>query len=210
MRIYDISLMISPNMPTWPGDPTLVLERVKKIEEGSHSNVSRLDLSVHTGTHVDAPYHFIANGKTVDNLSLSHLTGRVYVSYLPNVAQITAEVLERAEIPPRTRRILFKTRNSDIWARHELSFQTNFVAITPDGADFLVKRGIKLVGVDYLSVAPYGDSQATHQILLGAGVVVVEGVDLSQVPPGRYTLYCLPLKLVGSDGAPARAILIGV
>lgn len=210
MHIYDISLMISPNMPTWPGDPNLILERVKKIEDGSHSNVSRLELSVHTGTHVDAPYHFLAKGKTVDTLSLNHLTGRVYISYLPEVEQITGEVLERAEIPPRTRRILFKTRNSEIWARHELAFQTDFVAITPDGAEFLVKRGIKLVGVDYLSVAPFGESLLTHKILLDAGVIIVEGVDLSQVPPGRYTLYCLPLKLAGSDGAPARAILIGV
>jgi len=210
MRIYDISLMISPDMPIWPGDPNVVLERVKKLEDGSHSNVSRLDLSVHTGTHVDAPYHFLTKGKTVETLSLSHLTGRVYVTYLPDVTQITAKVLERAEIPPRTRRILFKTRNSNIWERHEPDFQTNFVAITSDGADFLVKRGIKLVGVDYLSVAPFGESLSTHQILLSAGVIVVEGLDLSQVPPGRYTLYCLPLKLAGSDGAPARAILIGV
>jgi arylformamidase len=210
MRIYDISLLISPDMPIWPGDPNLVLERIKKIEDGNHSNVSRLDLSVHTGTHVDAPYHFLAQGKTVDNLSLSHLTGRVYVTYLPNVQEITAKVLERAEIPPRTRRILFKTHNSDIWARHEMAFQTNFVAISPDGADYLVNRGLKLVGVDYLSVAPYGQSVPTHQTLLNAGVIVVEGLDLSQVPPGRYTLYCLPLKLAGSDGAPARAILIGV
>ena len=119
-------------------------------------------------------------------------------------------MLERAEIPPRTRRILFKTRNSEIWARNEKTFQTDFVAITPDGADFLVKRGIKLVGIDYLSVAPFGDSQVTHQKLLSGGVIIIEGVDLSQVPPGRYTLYCLPLKLSGSDGAPARAILIGV
>jgi len=210
MRIYDISLMISPNMPTWPGDPNLVLERVEKMEDGSHCNVSRLDLSVHTGTHVDAPYHFLAQGKTVENLSLSQLTGRVYVTYLPDVQQITAEVLERAELPPRTRRILFKTRNSELWARRELAFQTNFVAISPDGADYLVNRGLKLVGVDYLSVAPFGQSVSTHQILLGAGVIVVEGLDLSQVPPGRYTLYCLPLKLAGSDGAPARVILIGV
>jgi arylformamidase len=210
MRIYDISLLISPNMPVWPGDPNLVLERVEKMEDGSHCNVSHLGLSVHTGTHVDAPYHFLAKGKTVESLSLSHLTGRVYVTYLPNAQQITAEVLEKAEIPPRTRRILFKTRNSEIWARRDMAFQTDFVAISPDGADYLVNRGLKLVGVDYLSVAPYGQSVDTHRTLLAAGVVVVEGLDLSQVPPGRYTLYCLPLKLAGSDGAPARAILIGV
>jgi arylformamidase len=210
MRIYDISLTISPNMPIWPGDLGLVLERVEKMEDGSHCNLSRLDMGAHVGTHVDAPYHFLLKGKTVESLSLNDLTGRVYVVYLPDIDLITAAVLDRAEIPPRTRRILFKTRNSEYWARQEATFQTGFVAISPDGAEYLVKRGLKLVGIDYLSVAPYQQSVATHKIFLEAGVVLVEGLNLSQVPPGRYTLYCLPLKLAGSDGAPARAILIGV
>lgn len=210
MHIYDISLTISPHLPIWPGDPALVLERVEKMEEGSHVNVTRLSLSAHTGTHVDAPYHFIADGKSVEHLHLEQLTGRVYVLHLPEVDIITAAALQAANIPPRTRRILFKTRNSAAWARQEAVFQTDFVALSADGAEFLVQRGIKLVGVDYLSIAPYGDSIPTHQTLLKAGVVILEGLDLSAVAPGRYTLYCLPLKLAGSDGAPARAILIGV
>jgi arylformamidase len=210
MHIYDISLTISTGLPTWPGDPGFVLERVEKMEEGNHCNLSRLDMGAHVGTHVDAPYHFLLKGKTVEALSLNDLTGRVYVVYLPDVDLITAAALDRAEIPPRTRRILFKTRNSEYWARQEPAFQTEFVAISPDGAEYLVKRGLKLVGVDYLSVAPYKQSVVTHKILLEAGVIIVEGLNLSQVPPGRYTLYCLPLKLAGSDGAPARAILIGV
>jgi arylformamidase len=210
MRTYDISLAISPNLPTWPGDQQITLERVDKIEAGANNNVSRLDISVHTGTHVDAPYHFLPDGKTVEQLNLNLLAGRAYVLHLPDANLITAETLERAQIPPRTRRVLFRTRNSQYWARQELTFQTDFVGIDPGGAEYLVKRGVKLVGVDYLSVAPYKQSRPTHEILLKAGVVIVEGLDLSEVSQGRYTLFCLPLKLAGSDGAPARAILIGV
>jgi arylformamidase len=210
MRTYDITLTISPNLPTWPGDPGVKLERVEKIEDGSNANVSRMDMGVHTGTHVDAPYHFLSDGTTVDKLNLSLLTGRAYVLHLPEVYVITAAVLEEAQIPPRTRRVLFKTRNSDLWVDEEPDFQTDFVGIAEDGAEYLVRRGVKLVGVDYLSVAPYKKSRPTHERLLEAGVVVVEGLDLSEVSQGRYTLYCLPMKLANSDGAPARAILIGV
>jgi arylformamidase len=134
----------------------------------------------------------------------------VYVLEMLGVNLITAKALEKAEIPPRTRRLIFKTRNTALWSNPAHPFKTDFVAISPDGAQFLVERGVKLVGVDYLSVAPYTDPIPTHQILLKAGVVVIEGLNLSQVSQGRYSLYCLPMKLAGSDGAPARAILIGV
>jgi len=210
MRTYDVTLTISPDLPTWPGDPCIVLERVGKIENGDNANVSRIDMVVHSGTHVDAPYHFLPDGKTVDQLSLSLLTGRAYVLHLPEVDRITAAVLEEAQIPPRTRRLLFKTRNSQYWSELSNGFRTDFVGITADGAEALVKRGVKLVGVDYLSVAPFKESRPTHEILLSAGVVVIEGLDLSKVSQGRYTLFCLPIKLGGSDGAPARAILVGV
>jgi arylformamidase len=198
-------------MPVWPGDPSVLLERVEKIEEGANSNVTHLSMSAHTGTHVDAPYHFLGGDSlTVDRLPLKLLTGRAYVLHLSNVDLITASVLESAEIPPRTRRLLFKTRNSNYWSKPALEFQTQFVALSPDGAQHLVDRGVKLVGVDYFSIAPFADSAPTHQILLKSGVVILEGLDLSKVSQGRYTLHCLPLKLVGCDGAPARAILIGV
>lgn len=210
MRIYDISLTISPSLPVWPGDPNVLLERVAKIEEGANANVSRITMGVHTGTHIDAPFHFLPDGKTVEALQINLLTGRVYVLHLPEVDVITKPVLESAQIPPRTRRVLFKTRNSDLWSRQVPDFQTDFVGLSADGAEYLVSRGVKLVGVDYLSVAPYKKSRPTHEILLNAGVVIVEGLDLSAVSHGRYTLVCLPLKLAGSDGAPARAILIGV
>jgi arylformamidase len=123
---------------------------------------------------------------------------------------ITAAALEQAEIPPRTRRILFKTRNSEYWKNQDRAFHTDFVALSANGAEFLAERGLKLVGIDYLSIAPYHAGQATHEILLKKGVIILEGLDLSQVAPGRYTLYCLPLKLAGSDGAPTRVVLVGV
>jgi arylformamidase len=141
---------------------------------------------------------------------LKILSGRVYVLHLPDCELITAKVLENAEIPPRTRRLLFRTRNSNYWIENQKVFHTDFVALSPDAAQWLVNRGVKLVGIDYLSIAPFNDGQPTHDVLLKAGVVIVEGLDLSKISQGRYTLHCLPLKLAGSDGAPARVILIGV
>jgi arylformamidase len=212
MHIYDISLTISDDLPVWPGDSEILVERVVKMEEGATSNVSHLSMSAHVGTHVDAPFHFLGgDAPTVERLPLEVLIGRAYVLSLGDeVDLVTASVLERAGVPPRTRRLLIKTRNSALWARRESEFRTDFVALSADGARYLVERGVKLVGVDYLSVAPFDQGAPTHKILLGAGIVALEGLDLSGVSSGRYTLYCLPLKVAGADGAPARAILIGV
>jgi len=211
MKIYDISLTIQPKMPVWPGDPPVQLERVSKIEGGANANVSRLALSAHTGTHVDAPYHFLGDSRvTVDLLSLEVLNGEAAVLHLPDeVGLVTKDVLQKAGIPQGARRLLLRTRNSHIWTRGLIDFQTGFVGIGVDGARYLVERGVELIGVDYLSVAPYKQSRPTHEVLLKAGLVIVEGLDLSKVPAGTYSLHCLPLKLGGSDGAPARAILIG-
>ena len=209
MTIYDISLTISPNLPTWPGDPGLQLELIESMDKGAHANVTHLSAAVHLGTHVDAPHHFLNDGRTVEQLPLDVLVGPCYVTQLPDgVEDITAEVLDRSEITSEMKRVLFGTRNSHYWAKGESSFQTDFVGITEDGAEWLVERGVQLVGVDYLSVAPYGESVPTHTVLLKAGVVVVEGLNLSKIVRGFYDLYCLPLKIAGSDGAPARAILI--
>ena len=182
------------------------------MEEGANANVTQLNIGAHVGTHVDAPYHFLGAGApTVEALPLQLLIGRSYVLHIADeVDSITSLVLENVEIPPRTRRLLFRTRNSNLWKRQEHEFQKDFVALSPDGADYLVDRGVKLVGIDYLSIAPFKQGKATHTILLQAGVLILEGLDLSQVPQGRYSLYCLPLKLAGSDGAPARVILMGV
>jgi arylformamidase len=209
MTIYDISLTISPNLPTWPGDPALELEQIESMDKGAHANVTRISATVHLGTHVDAPHHFLNDGRTVETLPLSILTGPCYVVQLPDgVEAISADMLDRMELTFDFKRILFGTRNSHLWAKGETKFQTDFVAITEDGAEWLVERGVQLVGVDYLSVAPYEDSAPTHSVLLKAGVVIVEGLNLSQISRGFYDLYCLPLKIANSDGAPARAILI--
>ncbi len=209
MQIYDVSAPIEPGMPTWPGDTPLELERVEFISKGANANVSRLSSSVHLGTHVDAPIHFLEGGDGTQNLPLRALIGRAYVVDLPRAKVIDEGTLEKANIPPRTKRVLFKTRNSKFWPR-ERTFREDFTAIDASGAAWLVKKNVQLVGIDYLSIAPFGHSRETHRILLGNGVVIIEGLDLSGVEQGRYTLHCLPLKLVGSDGAPARAILVGV
>ena len=209
MTIYDISLSISPNLPTWPGDPGLNLEQYATMDKGENYNATQISSSVHMGTHVDAPRHFFNDGSTVEQLPLEVLTGPCYVTQLPDgIDAITSEVLDRTEITSEMKRVLFGTSNSHYWAKGVSKFQTDFVAITEDGAQWLVERGIQLVGVDYLSVAPYEESIPTHRVLLQAGVVIVEGLDLSNVMRGFYDLYCLPLKIAGSDGAPARAILV--
>ena len=209
MKIYDVSVPIAPGKtPIWPGDPELVLERFLKMEDGEPANVSRLAAGVHLGTHIDAPYHFIADGATVETLPLEILTGPVDVlDFTALEGHITADALEAA-LPPDATRVLFKTRNSRWWAQGDATFHTDYTALTPEGAALLVARGVRLVGNDYLSIAPYDDPVPTHQVLLRTGVVIIETLDLSAVPAGRYQLYCLPLKLVGSEGAPARTILV--
>lgn len=208
MKLYDISVTISPDLPVWPGDPLVRIERVAKIEEGANANVSRIAMSAHTGTHVDAPFHFLSDGITAEHLSLTLLTGPAYVLELPRVNVITSSELKQAKIPSGTLRLLIKTDNSGYWTDKGAIFQTGFTGLSSDGAEYLVDLGIKLIGMDYLSIAPYKQSRPTHEALLKAGVVIVEGLNLSEIAQGHYTLYCLPLKLAGCDGAPARAILI--
>jgi arylformamidase len=208
MRIYDVSVDITPDMPVWPGDPPVRLKRVAAIASGANANVSHLECGVHIGTHVDAPLHFLDGAGAVETMSLEALTGRAYVADLRRAKTIGEAELEKARIPSRVRRILLRTRNSDFWRTGAKAFRKDFVGIDAGGADWLARRKVVLVGIDYLSVAPFGNSRPTHEILLRSKVALVEGLNLSQVPFGSYDLYCLPLKLVGSDGAPARAILI--
>lgn len=209
MKIHDVTVTIMPGMPVWPGDHEVELYRDEKIEDGANANVSNLAISVHTGTHVDAPFHFLPEGGPVDQLSLEVLIGPVQVVELPeSVDFIDEEVLQKIEFTPGTIRILFKTRNSRYWMMDSKEFQTGFVGITEDGARYLVEKGIQLVGIDYLSIAPYKMSRPTHEVLLNAKMIVIEGLDLSKVDSGQYDLYCLPLKLFNTDGAPARVILI--
>jgi len=209
MKIHDISIPVSPETVVWPGDPPVELERVSSMDAGAGVNVSRLSIGVHVGTHVDAPHHFLNDHRTVESLPLSILIGPAQVIQIPDeVSMISADVLEKASFPPGTQRLLLKTRNSHIWEGGGKEFHPEFVALDETGATWIVQHGIKLIGIDYLSIAPFNLSEPPHQILLKPGVIILEGADLSAVPPGSYYLYCLPLKLVGSDGAPARAILL--
>jgi arylformamidase len=209
MEIKDISLVIEPGMPVWPGDDPVNLLRKQKIEDGKNANVSFLGLSVHTGTHIDAPYHFLQGGYTVDQIPLDLLVGESQIIRVPETARwIDAQVLENAGIKTGIMRVLFKTSNSDYWQRNEMEFKKEFVAITDDGAKWIVDHGIKTVGIDYLSIAPFGNSRPTHRTLLNANTLIIEGVNLSNIDPGIWMMYCLPLKLKNSDGAPARVILI--
>lgn len=208
MRIHDISISISSSMPTYPGDPIVTIEPILQIAKGDAANVSLISLGNHTGTHLDPPVHFIPGGKTVDQLDLNVLYGPARVIDMTQIKQtITAPDLERARIPKRATRVLFKTRNSLAWDKP--TFQKDFVALAWDAAQWLVDRGIRLVGIDYLSVELFGASEPrTHRILLGAGVIAVEGLNLKDIAPGDYTLACLPIKIKDGDGAPVRAILI--
>jgi len=212
MKIHDVSVTLESGIPIWPGNPSFELVRVNDMANGASSNVSRLSLGCHTATHVDAPVHFIPGAVGVDSLPLELLTGpaTVYAITLLSFDQgnITAEALQRANILSGSERVLLKTWNSDLWKQGLHEFRADFAGLTADGAQWVVDNKIGLVGVDYLSVGPKGKGRPTHEILLGAGVVVVEGLNLSGVEPGFYDFYCLPLKLKGSDGAPARAILI--
>jgi len=210
MKIFDVTLTISPESIAWPGDTPVSLERFRKIEEGANANAPRINMAAHTGTHVDAPYHFFMDGKGVDQLRLDILTGPVLVvEFNTEVDMIDAQTLKEQNIPMGTLRVLFKTRNSQFWANQEREFQPGFIGVTQEGAKYLVERSIQLVGIDYLSISPYKKSRPTHEALLGVEMVVVEGLDLSRVSAGLYQLYCLPLKLKGADGAPARVILMG-
>lgn len=197
MEIIDVSVPLREGMVTYPGDPVVKLERAASIAEGSPVNLTRIDFGLHSGTHVDAPVHFLDGAEGIDQVPLDALIGPCEVVEAPD---LTRESVARA--PEGVERVLFKTPNSELWASDE--FAEDFARLDGDGARLLVERGVRLVGVDYLSV---GD-EAAHHALLEAGVVPVEGLDLRGVEPGAYELVCLPLRVVGADGAPARAVLI--
>ena len=208
MPIYDISLPISESLVVWPGDPPVKITQPFHLAQGDTATVSHLCMSAHGGTHVDAPAHFIPGGAGVEALDLNVLVGPALVIGAMEVDVLSADVLKELPIPAHTERVLFRTRDSDRWARGEREFSKDYVAITEDGARWLVAHGVRLVGVDYLSVGSFSGGAPTHRTLLNAGVIPVEGLNLSGIKPGMYQLVCLPLRIMGADGAPARVILI--
>jgi arylformamidase len=208
MKIYDVTVPISEGVPIYFGDPAVRIESPKTIAAGDGANVSHLCLGAHTGTHVDAPNHFIEGTRRLDQLDLEKLVGPCVVVELDDsvLAVEPKHLLELAGVE----RILFKTRNSAFWNEPEKGFRTDFTYINPESARILADSGVKLVGIDYLSVEKFGSAGfATHITLLEKEVVILEGLDLREVPAGEYEILCLPLKYTGGtgDGAPARTIL---
>ncbi len=208
MRVIDNSVPISPAMHTYPGDPAVEIQTASAIARGDSNNSSRIVMGSHTGTHVDAPRHFIEDRLSVDKLPMDVLVGKVYVAEILTTTQIGVNELEKASIPPDTKRIIFKTVNSKlIWKAKE--FQPDYISLSGEGAQWLLRMGIRLVGIDYLSIEKFNSPHhEVHHALLDANVVILEGLNLIGVSPGEYTLCCLPLKIGGGDGAPARAVLI--
>jgi arylformamidase len=202
----DISVPLRSGMVHWPGDPEVRIERTSSMERGDSLNLSAMSMSLHTGTHMDAPLHFLAGAPGLDRMPLTATVGPARVLEFPGLASIDPRQLATRAIRPRER-ILLKTANSRrCWATDE--FVANYVYVTPEGAQYLAERGIQALGIDYLSIgAPTAQGNLTHRILLGAGIWIIEGLDLSAVQPGDYELICLPLKVLDGDGAPARAIL---
>jgi arylformamidase len=208
MKIYDITFPISPQTPVYAGDPNVKIEVASSFAKGDHANVTALCLGAHTATHVDAPNHFIDGTRRVHELELEKLIGSC------RVVEIADEVIAIAPAHlgnlEGVERILFKTRNSAFWNTPETGFRKDFTYISPAAARVLAEAEIKLVGIDYLSVEKFGsDDFATHITLLEKEIVIVEGLDLREVPAGDYELICLPLKIISEtgDGAPARTVL---
>lgn len=204
MRIHDISVPISVELPTYPGDCTVEYAPWTRVAHGELANVSRLTVCTHAGTHLDPPCHFLDGAQSVDQIPLSRLMGRALVVEVHDAQQIGHKELER--LPVRgAERVLVKTKNSELWKKS--GFQEDFAALSPDGARYLIEAGVKLVGIDYLSIEPFSGDGSVHRTLLENDVLILEGLDLSDVEPGEYELICLPLKIKGGDGAPVRAVL---
>ena len=204
MRYYDISLNLSPETVRWATAPPLELHERRRMTRGDANNSSAVTMSVHSGTHVDAPFHFVPDGAGIDALPLQAFIGPARVHAVETDRHITAEHVKALDLGGDTR-VLFKTRNSALLRKP--AYDPDFVAFSLDAARALVARGVTLVGLDYLSVAHADEQVPVHRAFLDHGVVLLEGVDLSAVPPGRYELICFPVKLRGADGAPCRAVL---
>jgi len=207
-KIYDVSVPIRDGGLVYPGNPEIHISLQQSIALGAGANVSNVSFGSHTGTHVDAEHHFFNDGRGVDQIPLETLLGpAIVLEFGPDIravgrADLAARDLAGAE------RVLLKTRNS-AYLTQDPTFHKDYTYLAPDGAEYLAGLGVKLVGIDYLSIEQFHSGHhRTHLTLLGAHVVIVEGLDLQDVPAGRYSFYCLPIKLAGCDGAPARAVLV--
>ena len=208
MKMIDISVPITPDMLVWPGSPRTEFQWRRSMAKGDRSNNSNFFMNTHSGTHVDAPLHFFAKGKGVEELSMETMMGSVHLLDFSREKEITVEKLESLwPSSEKVERLLLKTRNSDFWEKRTNEFVENFCALREEQAKWLLQKGIRLIGIDYLSIQCYKDSPIVHQLLLEAEIIIIEGLNLSEVDAGKYDLVCLPLKLVGLEGAPARVLL---
>jgi arylformamidase len=205
-RLLDVSVLLKPGMPVYPGNPEFECDPVHRIADGHSSNHSRLVMGTHTGTHVDAPRHFFDGRPGVDQMPLDLLIGRARVIDLPHRGGITEAHLSAAGLREDLR-VLLRTPNSALWNSSD-GFHPDYTYVTEGAAQFLVRQGVKVVGVDYLSVEQFKKAGApAHHVLLGSGVIIIEGLNLSDVEAGQYEMYCLPLRIENGDGAPARVVL---
>jgi arylformamidase len=206
-RFIDVSVLLTPGIATYPGNPPFEIAPVHRLAAGDSANNSRLTMGTHTGTHVDAPKHFIDDRPGVDAMPLDLLIGRARVVDMPVRGGITAKDLEAAGLREDLR-VLLRTPNSKLWNNAKEPFHEEYAYLTGDGAKFLVDQGVKVVGVDYLSVEKFHTpGHPAHHALLGSNVIIIEGLNLSDAEPGMYEMYCLPLRVDGADGAPARVVL---
>jgi arylformamidase len=208
--VIDISLPIDDHLLTWPGDPPVEVLPHRRIANGDAANVSELRIGTHTGTHVDPPVHFVEGADGIDRVALEVMVGPAAVVDARGLSgALGVDELESLAIPEGAERVLFRSDNSELWRKLPTTFPDDYVCLAPEGARWIVERGIRLVGVDFLSVEKKGSpGHPTHVTLLTAGVVIVEGLNLGDVEPGAYTLACLPLRIVAGDGGPSRAVLL--
>jgi arylformamidase len=210
MPIYDVTVPLRNDLPTWPGDPAVQITDFRSLSDGDSANVTALNIGAHTATHVDAPAHFIEGAAKVESLDLNVLIGEAEVVAVPEDYRAIDNEFVLSHCSPGAKRILFKTRNSAFWSEPKLEFRSDFTYLDLEAAQTLVHRGAKLIGIDYLSIEKFhSEKNETHLALLSHGVVIVEGLNLSDVPAGKYELICLPLRLQSNkgDGAPARVVL---
>lgn len=206
-KIIDISVPLSPDLPVWPGDQKVVINKQYDMQNGDAANLTSLHISSHTGTHIDAPLHFVNGGKTTADIPLGKLIGECQVVDCQGLKQIDAAFLQKLSLPDYTHKLLFKTDNSKLWENPKHPFFKEYCALTPDAAEWVVANQIHLVGIDYASIELFTGSGETHVVLLSGEVVILENLDLRFVEPGRYKLICLPLKIDGVEGTVARAVL---
>ena len=208
-KIFDISMLIHAEMPVWEGDGKPQIYTNQNVYDEGVIQTTQIHMNVHTGTHIDAPRHFLPEGKVAYEIDLGIVVGECQVVEInPDHPLITSDILMEHGVQDGIERILFKTRNSALRIAHETEFRTDYVGLDESAAEYLLTLGVKLVGIDYLSIAPYDDIWSAHNVLLKAGVVILEGLDLCGVEPGQYQQACLPLKIASEDGLPVRAILI--